>query len=628
MVAAARNSATAWQVLGAWRLRSGAPQVVVIEGSRRLPPLLCVLAVDSVAEEELAEQVFEAVADAYADPTPAALTTRLAQAVRAADRVLLTANADAAGVDRSTAALACLVQRGEGVYIARAGPAACHTIPLDTSGGPLEPPVPVPMTLPLGGPDEATIAFAAFPIRPQSALAVAVGPLVSRMEDDGWAWLFERPEARAVRQRLGELRRLPGVPDLTLALVAPGVPGAVETVPPFHRSSRPDPRCAPARATPRKQPVPEVAEERPLAALSTGHSRTVLAGILFALLLTIGAGGILLQRQPAGAPALARLAPLPEHAAASVPPPRDTRGDTRLLSSRGIALAGDDNSTTRGQPEATPLPTQAIAVGTLRSIVHVPGARFRDLALLDRTLIVVDGNAGRIVKHLLDPFGSAAQPEVLWQMGEQRGAVMLERPAHVAALEPARPGDGELAVATDDGGWWLLAGGSVRALPALPAPSRVVRLAAAHRELYALTEAPGAVWTLALDRASEGWKRLVDAEGARDLAADGGYYLLHADGQITRHTATTRLPFPAIVAAEPLQSPRAIATHHRARRVYVLEPARQRIVVLAKDGRPAQQLRFSVGTTAGDLHLLAQDEGRGWIVAANSERVYVAPVPR
>lgn len=607
-------------------MQGGEPTVALVEGSRRLPPLLCVACVAGPREDEAADAIIEAVAGAYGDPAPAALTTRLVQTVRAAHRVLLAANAQAARGDRAEAALVCLAQRGDRMYLAHAGPATCY-LTRDDAPQPerLAPLVPAATTLPIGLRGDAEVGLASVELAAGGVVAVAAGPLAPRLGDDGWAWLLKRADPDAVQERLATMTSAASVPDMTLALVAPA-----------HRSFAGDrapalpgqPRKVAARTSGAQQvrhPAPQRLSEPTIAESATlpaHHSRTVAAGALFATLALVVAAALLLWGIDGRVPVLPEATPLAMLAGA----PTQERGESlRALSARGMAF--DPSADAAGRPTRTQA-TPTIHIGGLRDIVHVPNGVLTDLAILDRTLIVVEGSQGRILKYLLDPFGPALQADVLWQVGERRGTIVLGRPTHAVPLAAERSAAGEMVVATDDGGLWLLAQSALSMLPPLPAQARVARLAVTPQHIVALSRQPGAVWALPRQATEQGWQRWFDVDGVRDLTADGSVYLLHDDGRLTRRDESGVLPFPALVPGEPLYAPRAIATQAQSRGVYVLEPSRQRVVEFAKDGLFRRQFRYSADNAPADLRLLAHDERRGWLVLASAERAYIAPLPR
>lgn len=628
MVAQTRRTAASWQVLGAWRIHGGEPSVVLIDGGRRVPPLLCVLALQQPDDVDLADHVIAAIADTYGDPTPAALTTRIVASARAAHEVLRDDAVGTASNERRRAALICLARRGAQVYLAHAGPVAFQLVPTTSGDAPAAPPLPTPLTAPLGRQGEAPISLAALPLTPQTLLAVAAGPLAARWDEDAWAWLLQTHEPDEIRARLDDLRQKLDVPDMTVALVAPGMARQERSA---RRSRFGERRPRPARAAAHAHGAPEVANT-PAAqpsAVPPEHSRSVLAGVLFALFLALVAGGMLVQRAPSSLFVGIASAPPPAAVLAGASASSEHTKRMHPLSSRGAVWTSDDSVPLPAPVEApAQQPLETIALGTLRTVVHRPEGAIRDLALLGRTLLVVDDAQGQVVKYFLDPYGPGPQPEVLWAAGERRSSVTLGQPARVASRQVGRPTANELIVLTADGTPWLLGNNTVSRLPALPVGAEVVRIAATPDVLYALTASPAAVWALALTQPASGWRHLLDAEGALDLAADEAVYLVWSQGQITRHAPPATLPFPAIIPGEPLRSPRAIAARPQLRRVLVLEPDHQRIIAFAKDGTPLQQFRFAPSASTGDLHVMAADDRRGWLVMADDTRVYFAPLPR
>lgn len=618
------STAPQWHAVGTWRVHPGDPSVAVIEGDRRLPALLCVISGRSASAEETTSAVIEAVAAAYGDPAPAALTTRLVQAIRAANRALLAANADVVRSERSEAALMCLAQRGDHMYLAYAGPVACYVKRLGVREPErVAPLVPAATTLPLGLQSQVEVGLATVPLVPGSVLAAAAGPLAPRLGDDGWTWLLERAEPEVVGKRLAKIAAAASLPEMTLALVAPTDERVDHgrTVP-TRRASAVGP-AAEARGRPVPQPRPsaEPAVTEP-AALPQHHSRTVAAAALFAALALVVAATLLLGKIRGQVTEL--LQPTPWATVADVPAAEGVES-MRTLSTRGMALDPASDAPTRpARTQATP----TIQIGPLREVVHLPNGTVSDVALLGRTLIVVEGRQGRILKYLLDPFGPLPQPEALWLAGERRGTIVLGRPTHVAPLADGRAAASKIVVATDDGSFWLLTPSALSMLPPLPAQARAARLAVAPQHVFALSHAPAAVWALARQAMEQGWQRRGAAAGVRDLATDGSVYLLHEDGQITRQDDGGALPFAAFVPGEPLRAPRALATQAHARGVYVLEPSQQRVVELAKDGQFRRQFRYSAVSAPADLHLLLHDERRGWLLLAGLERIYFAPLPK
>ncbi len=81
-----------------------------------------------------------------------------------------------------------------------------------------------------------------------------------------------------------------------------------------------------------------------------------------------------------------------------------------------------------------------------------------------------------------------------------------------------------------------------------------------------------------------------DVHDAIAFAIDGDIFLLEKDGEIQKYSAGKKVPFAVSGLAPPLSAPTAIWTYNGVDRLYILEAATKRFIILTTDGKLVRQM--------------------------------------
>lgn len=158
---------------------------------------------------------------------------------------------------------------------------------------------------------------------------------------------------------------------------------------------------------------------------------------------------------------------------------------------------------------------------------------------------------------------------------------------------------------------------------------RGVAVEAYSNKFYILDPEENQIWRYTRRRENfdspEGYNINAELQNGVDIAIDGNIYILNSDGFITKLFSGNREDFPiAKQPTDPLESPTKIYTELDMGAIYVLEPAKHRVLVYFKDDRTggATYNRQLVFDDIGEIRDMWVDKDTNNLYLLDETKVY------